>query len=236
MSLLELDHVGRRFTRGSRVALDDVSLAIEAGEMILVWGERRSGRSTLLRVAAGIEPPDAGVVRFDGHDIADRNKEVLGGGIGYCRKTFRAERGPTVLDQLVSSQFARRIPQATALTRAWRALERVQAGWCAPLETTDLKTEETVLVAIARALTSDPRLLIIDEPTIGVDPLKRDEILKLLRSLADGGIAILASAGEGTGLLGADRVLSLGKGMLRGELAPELAPVTELRHHRQARG
>ena len=90
-------------------------------------------------------------------------------------------------------------------------------------------------VALARALTSDPRLLVVDEPTIGLDPLERDRILRLLRSLANDGIAILASAGDGTGLLGADRVLSLRKGKLHGELTPELAPVTDLARHRQAR-
>lgn len=234
MSLLELDRVGK--CHGSEVALAGVSLTVDMGEMVVVWGERQSGRSTLLRIAAGIEPADTGMVSFEGNDLADRGAEMLGEAIGYCRRGFRPERGWTVLDQLVSSQFARRIPQTTALACAWKALERVHASWCAPLRATDLKTEETVLVAIARALTADPRLLILDEPTIGVDPLKRDDILKLLRSLADQGIAILASAGEGTALLGADRVLSLGKGTLQGELTPTLAPVTELKLHRQARG
>jgi ABC-type sugar transport system ATPase subunit len=236
MTLLDLKHVGRSFSCGSRVALDDVSFVIGAGEMVVVWGERQSGRSTLLRIAAGIETPDTGVVRFDGRNLADRGEEILGGGISYCRRQFRAYRGATVLDQLVASQLARRVPQSTALTRAWRALERVDANWCATVATTELKTEETVRVAIARALTSDPRLMVVDEPTIGVDLLKRDDILQLLRSLANDGIAILASAGEGTALLGADRVLSLGKGRLHGELTPDLAPVTDLSDRRQARG
>lgn len=236
MSLLELEHIGRSFNRGLRVALDDVSLSIDAGEMVVVWGERHSGRSTLLRIAAGIETPDRGTVRFGGRELVERSEDILGGGISYCRRQFRASGGQTVLDQLMAGQFARRVPRPKALTRAWRALERVQAAGCATLGTSELKTEETVRVAIARALTSRPRLMIVDEPTIGVDVLKRDDILELLRSLADEGIAILASCGEGTALLGADRVLSLGKGNLYGELTPELAPVTELSHRRQARG
>lgn len=116
------------------------------------------------------------------------------------------------------------------------SLERVGASWCAALAASELKTEEIVRVALARALTSDPRLLVIDEPTIGVDLLKRDDILKLLSSLANDGIAILASTGEGTGLLGADRVLSLSKGKLNGELTPDLASVSDLGHRRRARG
>ena len=88
-------------------------------------------------------------------------------------------------------------------------------------------------VSIARALTSEPRLLVIDEPTIGVALTARDGILGLLRSIADEGVAILTSTGEGTGFLGADRVLSLGKGKLSGETAPTLAPVTDITLRRQ---
>lgn len=234
--LLELEHVGKSYSRGSRVALDDVSLVIDAGEMVTVWGERRSGRSTLLRIAAGIEAPDTGVVRFAGRDATERGGVMFGGGVSYCRREFRLYRGPTVLDQLMASQLARRVSQSAALTHAWRALERVDAGWCATLIATELKIEETVRVAVARALTSDPRLIVVDEPTIGVDSLKRDNILELLRTLADNGIAILASAGDGTELLGADRVLSLSKGKLHGELTPSLASVNDLSLRRQARG
>lgn len=236
MTLLKLEHVGKCYKRGSRVALEDVSMDIDAGEMVVVWGERHSGRSTLLRITAGIETPDTGVVRFDGNDLAAQGGRLLGDGIGYCRRGLRGRWGPTVLDQLTTGQLGRRVPQPIALTRAWRALERVQAESCAELATLDLKTDETVRVSIARALTCEPRLLVIDEPTIGVDLLKRDDILKLLRSLADDGLAILSSAGDGTGFLGADRVLGLDKGKLHGELTPDLAPVENLDQHRQARG
>ncbi len=99
MALLELEHVGKRYKRGSRVALDDVSMEIHASEMVVVWGERQSGRSTLLRIAAGIETPDTGTVRFEGDEITTRDRKKLGQGVGYCRREFRRRRGPTVLDQ-----------------------------------------------------------------------------------------------------------------------------------------
>lgn len=236
MALLEFERVDKRYKRGSRVALDDVSLEIHAGEMVVIWGERQSGRSTLLRIAAGIEPPDTGTVRFEGGENTTRDQKKLGQGVGYCRREFPSRRGPTILDHLIAGQLGRRVPQSAALTRAWRALERVQARSCAELAATELTTDETVRVAIARALTCNPRLLVIDEPTLGVEPLDRDGILELLRSLADEGVAILSSTGEGTGFLGADRVLALDKGKLDGNLTPDLAPVTDLNRHRQARG
>jgi ABC-type sugar transport system ATPase subunit len=231
--LLELEHVSKR---GERVALDDVSLVIHAGEMVTVWGERRSGRSTLLRVAVGIEAPDTGVVRFAGRDLASGEEEMLGDGISYCRTAFRASAGQHIVDQLAAGQFARGIPRSTARARAWKALERVAAKECATRTSEELNGEEIVRVAIARALACEPRLLVIDEPTIGVDLIARDGILALLRSIADEGIAVLTSTDEGTGFLGADRVLALRKGKLRGEAVPELAPVTHLDRHRQARG
>jgi putative ABC transport system ATP-binding protein len=234
MALIELERIGKRYDRGSRVALDDVSMEIHAGEMLVVWGERRSGRSTLLRIAAGIEAPDTGTVRFDSDQLTARHRRLLGKGISFCRLEFRRNRGSTVLDQLIVGQLGRRVPQATALTKAWEALERVQARACADMEAIDLKSDETVRVAIARALTCEPRLLIIDEPTLGVEVTKRDAILKLLRSLTGDGIAVLSSTGDGPGFLGADRVLALEEGKLDGELTPRLAQVTDLNRRRQA--
>ena len=100
MSLLALEHVEKAYGSGSgrHVVLRDVSLEIEAGEMVAVWGLRRSGRSTLLRVAAGIEAPDAGSVRFEGHDLRGRSRgrEALGEQIGYCRKSWLLRRVPRV--------------------------------------------------------------------------------------------------------------------------------------------
>lgn len=236
MSLLELERVGMRPRRGSRVALEGVSMDIHSGEMVVVWGERQSGRSTLLRIAAGVETPDTGTVRFEGHDLTTRDRKKLGQGIGYCRREFHPRRGQTVLAQLISGQLSRRIPQAAALAHSLKALERVHASPCAEFAVNELTTNEVVRVAIARALARDPRLLVIDEPTLGVEPLDRDGILKLLRSLADDRMAILSSTGEGTGFLGADRVLALDKGKLDGELAPNLAPVADIGRYRQVRG
>ena len=236
MILLELEHVSKRSRPGVRDALDDVSLMISEGELVTVWGERRSGRSTLLRVAAGIEAPDKGFVRFAGQDLADRGKEKLGEGIGYCRTSFRASAGQHIVDQLAATQLARSVPRATARSRAWNALERVSAKECATRTSEELSADEIVRVAIARTLACQPRLIVIDEPTIGVELMARDGILALLRSIAEDGVAILTSTGEGTGFLGADRVLALHKGKLRGEIAPSLAPVADLDRHRRARG
>jgi ABC-type sugar transport system ATPase subunit len=229
MSLLELEHVGKCYgPLGEHVVLRDVSLQIEQDEMVAVWGMRRSGRSTLLRLAAGIERPDTGVVRFEGHDLSAREGERLGDGIGYCRKTFAASEGQRVLDHIVVDLLARGVPLKLAATRAREALERTGIGHCAMLRPAELDCAEAMRTAIARALSFTPRLLLIDEPTIGVDLLERDGILRLLLSLTEQGIAVLASTGETAGLSGA-RALALGEGELHGRQGRELATVVPLR-------
>jgi ABC-type multidrug transport system ATPase subunit len=231
MSLLAFESIGKQYADGlrERTVLREVTFELEAGELAAVWGLRRSGRSTLLRVAAGIEAPDSGVVRFDGRDLAENGEEVLGGGIGYCQKTFRSAEGKSVLDHIIVALLARGVPASAARASAREALERVGAGGCAKLRLAELDSGEAVRVALARTLALRPRLLVIDEPVKGVELLERDEILGLLRGLADEGVAVLASAGESTGLSGADRAFALSDGELRGGATGELAPVLPLR-------
>ena len=231
MSLLELEGVHKRYTdeSGERLVLRDVSLRADPGELVVVWGLRRSGRSTLLRVAAGIEPPDGGVVRFDGHDLAARGERLLGGGIGYCQKTLRFTDGQSALDHAMVGLLSRWVSPAAARSRALRALERTGAERCAEMTQRELSSAEAVRVALARTLALKPRLVMIDEPVKGVELIDRDPILSLLRSLADEGVAILASTGESTGLSEADRGLVLGDGELRGAPAARLTPVLPLR-------
>jgi ABC-type multidrug transport system ATPase subunit len=236
MTLLALERVSRRCGRGAheRAILRDVSLQVDAGELVAVWGLRRSGRSTLLRVAAGIERPDSGVVRFAGRELPARDFDELGGGIGYCQRAPRGAEGKLVLDELMVAQLARGVPVAAARARAREALARCGAEDCATHRSRELDGGEAMRVAIARAIALRPSLLVIDEPVKGVDLIERDGILSLLRSLADEGLALLISAGEATELAGADRALSLAGGELRGSLRPELAPVVPLRRQAQA--
>jgi ABC-type cobalamin/Fe3+-siderophores transport system ATPase subunit len=233
MSLLALEGVGRRYGRGSneRVVLREVTLELDGGELVVVWGLRHSGRTTLLRVAAGIEPADSGEVRFGGRKLNGGGNE-LGGGIGYCQRSFKGAEGRVVLEELMVGQLARGVLPGSARDHSRAALERCGVEHCATHRLEDLDGAEAMRVTIARALTLAPALLVIDEPTKGIDLIERDGILSLLRSLADEGIAILMSAGEATGLSGADRALSLADGELRGSLSPELASVVSL--HRRA--
>jgi putative ABC transport system ATP-binding protein len=230
MSLLELRGVGKSHVRRSRriQVLRDVSLEVDAGELVAVWGLRRSGRSTLLAVAAGIDPPDSGVVFFEGEDLNARGATVLGDGVGYCHQGVGVAGGRRVVDSVRAGLLARGVPVAVADSRAYEALQRVGVERFNDLVLGDLDAAEAVRVAVACALVLGPRVLVIDEPTKGVDLLERDEIVLLLRSLADEGIAILVSDGDGSGLSDANRALTLAGGELRGRGSPEIGEVLPL--------
>jgi ABC-type multidrug transport system ATPase subunit len=231
MSLLELSGIQKRAREGQleRLVLRDLSLTLDAGELAVVWGLRGSGRSTLLRVAAGVEAPDAGVVRFEGRDLAVHGEEMLGAGIGYCQKTLPRNGSQSVLDLVIVSLLARGVSSRQARSVAREALELAGVAGAASLSLSALDAAETVRVALARVLAFQPRLLVIDDPIGGVDLLARDGILALLRRTADDGAAVLASIGESTGLSGADRTLTLSEGELRGPAPAELADVLPLR-------
>lgn len=231
MSLLSVEHATKRYRRGrlEHVAIKDVSLEMEPGELVAVWGARRSGRSTLLRVAAGIESPEQGTVRFEGRDLARWRNSILGRRIGYCQTGFAAGVRGLVVEHIAAGLLAQHASPTDAMRRAQEMLVRVGAERCAQLECHELDGAEVAHVAIAGALVTSPALLVIDEPTNGVDLLERDPLLTLLRSIANEGTAVLMSTGEAQGLSGVDRALSIDNGELRGEVKPQDATVVPLR-------
>lgn len=220
MTLLSLDAVTKRYARGYRevAALSGVSLDVEAGDFVAIWGGSRSGKTTLLRVAAGIEPADGGRVAFDGRDLGalsrrDRARLLLDD-IGCMWQTGRITRGLSVLDHVALPRFKRR-SHARARAEAHDVLERVGVPQAAGARWHELTDGERTRVALAHALIRRPRLLLADEPTASLNMIEREQILGVLRSVADEArVAVVMTAPDAPNLLQSHRLMSLDGGHL----------------------
>jgi ABC-type methionine transport system ATPase subunit len=234
--LLTLAEVSKRYARGrqtsrERIALRWVSLEVAPGEFVAVWGRRRSGRTTLLEICAGLEKPSEGSVCFAGRDLAEQRMVGMREGIGFAQPHFSRMHG-VVVEQVATPMLKTHVRVESAQMRAYELLDRVGAADCAELAPEELEPSELVRVMLARALVMRPRLVLLDAPTSGVPAPERDAIFTLLRSLTrEEDLAVLMAVDEVPGLATvADRLLSIGNGELRGETRPaEPAPVFPLR-------
>ena len=220
MSVLSLTGVCLSFPRGRRHVirvLADVSFELDAGETVAVLAQRAQGKTSLLRIAAGIERPDRGHVRFEGEDIWEfserRRARLLGVQIGWV--------GPAVPDLDVPMLAYVALPlfasygKSEAYTRARRALQRVGAGECAEQTWGSLADWERALVAIAQGIAREPRLLLVDDLTLSLGLAEADEITRLLDTLAvERGFAVLMSVSDAAATSWSRRVATLAGGEL----------------------
>ena len=242
MSLLSLEHVSKRYPDGRReiAVLDDVSLVVDDGDFVGIWGVRRSGKSTLLQVAAGKEPPDEGSVSFAGEDVTrmspDRRVKLLRhGGIGLLSVDWSPERNKPVVEHVALPLLSDGMSLREAREPAWRALERVGIASCAYMPADRVSHGERVRVALAQTLVHGPRLLLVDEPAVPLRPSEGVELYELLRSLGrDSGLAIVIASEDIAPIRKARRMFSIDAGCLRSMDRPgTLVQFPERMHARQ---
>jgi putative ABC transport system ATP-binding protein len=245
MPLLALDRVHKSFRRGVRgvVALDDVSLELFGGDVYGVLGGARSGKTTLLRIAAGIESPDHGTVRFLDRELTSMSRRerqaMLRSDLGCIWHGQRPLRRLPVVDHVALPLIAHGMPRPQAVRRAEEMLQRVSAEDCIEAMLSDLSTSELVRVSVAQALVRKPRLILADQPTDTLTMVERDEILAILRSVAaEAQVGVLLTAGDANGLLRSTRFASLSDGRL---LIPEsndaeLVDLDGLRKRKRSQG
>jgi ABC-type lipoprotein export system ATPase subunit len=219
MTLLALERVSKSHWRGRHevVVLDDVSFDIDAGEFVAVFGQRAAGKTTLLRIAAGIEAPDSGTVRFEGQDVRGRRVPRLAGmheRIGWVGRRGPFASGMEMLHH-VTLPLLGRVEAHEAERRATRTLKRVGVGDLARARWHELSDAERTLVTIAHAIVRDPALLLADDPTSGLGVEERETVLALLRAIAEErGMAVLTTVPEVPDMLRSHRVMSLSDGEL----------------------
>lgn len=233
VSVLRLDCVTKRYRDGARqiVVLDRVSLQLRAGESVGIVGERRSGKTTLLRVAAGIELPDAGAVFFDGVQVGasidERAHMWRHGGIALVRGDWRPPPGRQALEQVAMPLLADGISAQEADRSAQLALQRVGAGELCGASIDMLGVAERFRVDLARALAREPRVLLIDEPALLPGPSDARRLYSLLRGLpAQLGLAIVIASEDVAAVAGLPSVHALGEGRLASS-RPSVADVIQ---------
>jgi ABC-type methionine transport system ATPase subunit len=217
MTLLVLQEVCRSYRDGlrPRLVLDHVSLEIDAGETIGVLAARRAGKTTLLKVVAGLEAVDSGSVCWEGQDLvqmsADRRARCRrGGGIALVSCDWRPVASGPVVSHIATPLYSDGLKMREAERRAHRALEWVQAPELGHRTTDRLGVSDRVRVELARALVREPRLLLVDEPAVLPRPSDAREFFGLLHGLPKQlGLALIIASEEVTALRGSHRVMNL---------------------------
>jgi putative ABC transport system ATP-binding protein len=165
-------------------AVDGVTLRIQAGEFVALYGPSGSGKSTLLMLVAGLLAPDQGSIVFDGRDVAAFSARESAAyrrhDVGLISQEFHLIPGATALDNAMIKLpvLGYTLREARAKTLPW--LERLGLGERASHRPEQLSMGERQRVAIARALVGEPGLLLADEPTGNLDSVRSKEILVLM--------------------------------------------------------
>ena len=172
---------GLRLTRGTRAILQGVNLDAEAGEIVALMGLSGSGKTTILRVIAGLETPDAG--------------EITAGKAGMVFQFHYLFEHLSAIDNVtLAPRHVQRVSVADARTRAQQLLDQLGVGHRAGALPRELSGGEAQRVAIARALAVDPPLLLLDEPTASLDPARKHDLGDALRALAAAGRALVMTS------------------------------------------
>jgi branched-chain amino acid transport system ATP-binding protein len=190
VSLLEIENLSARY--GRITALKGISLRVEPGEIVALIGANGAGKTTTLRAISGLVRAAGGRIRFDGHDLAGKAPhEIVRLGIGHAPEGRRIFPRMTVRENLELGAYTRSGKREIAadteriLTTFPRLRERVEqkAG--------TMSGGEQQMLAICRALMGRPRLLLLDEPSLGLSPLLVQTIFGVIREINAAGTTIL---------------------------------------------
>ncbi len=222
MSLLAFRQVSKRFPEGGReiAVLDRVSFEVEVGETVGLLASRRGGKTTLLKIAAGLMAPDEGSVLWDDHELASMSHDEAAHarrrhGIALVRGEWQTNRSAAVLEYVSLPLYSGDQNMIGAEDCALRALVSVGAPQLAHRDTSGLGLSERLLVELARAIVREPRLVLVDEPAVFRNQDDARAFYELLRSLPEKvGCALLIASEEVSALRGCKPMMGLSDGRL----------------------
>lgn len=221
MNLLEVVQLGKSF-RGLR-AVSEASFNVEAHSIVALIGPNGAGKTTLFNLIAGALAPDSGAVRFDGHRIDGlRPDQICARGIARTFQIVKPFAGLSVLDNVVVGALHRAANVSSARVRATAILAKLGMNSKRDLPASALTLPDRKRLEVARALATEPRLLLLDEVMAGLRPTECDEFVALLREInqRDGMTILLIEHVMRAVMALADRVIVLHHGEIIGMGSP----------------
>ena len=193
--MIELRGVSKEYGSPPVVALDDVSVTINPGEMVAVVGPSGSGKSTMMNMMGSLDRPSRGQVLIEGIDTTtlddDELTAIRGRRIGFVFQRFFLLPGVTTTDNVANGLLYTGTPLPERRRKAGAALEAVGLGHRLEHVPQQLSGGETQRVAVARALVHDPAVLLADEPTGNLDSRSSEAVMDLFRGLHRSGRTIV---------------------------------------------
>ncbi|MGW7694389.1 amino acid ABC transporter ATP-binding protein [Streptomyces asiaticus] len=221
--LIELRGVNKHF--GALHVLRDIELTVGRGEVVVIIGPSGGGKSTLIRTINRLETVQSGSIVVDGRPLPEEGKELarLRAEVGMVFQSFNLFAHRTVLANVMLGQTkVRRRPKQDAERRARELLGRVGLADQAGKFPAQLSGGQQQRVAIARALAMDPQVMLFDEPTSALDPEMINEVLEVMRQLAQEGMTMVVVTHEmGFARSAANRVVFMADGAVVEDRTPE---------------
>jgi putative ABC transport system ATP-binding protein len=213
-------------------AVDGVSLHVQPGEMVALYGPSGSGKTTLLLMIATLLDPTSGTVMINGHDVSALSERAASSfrltEMGFIRQNFDLLPGVTAIDNAVLKLLGS-VRWREAHLQITPLLERLGLGGRLQHRSETLSMGERQRVMIARALSTDPALLLADEPTGSLDSERSREVLELLRELCrERNVAVVLVSHDPLAAGYADRVFALRDGKLTDYQPDAAAPAPTL--------
>jgi putative ABC transport system ATP-binding protein len=219
--VIRLEQVGRLYRISEEVevrALEGVTLTVERGEFLAIMGSSGSGKSTLMNILGCLDAPTSGRYLLDGVDVRDIPEDDLADlrnrKIGFVFQSFNLVSRTSALANVELPLAYAGLPRADRRARALAALRAVAMENRRDHLPSELSGGQQQRVAVARALVTNPSLILADEPTGNLDSHSSEEILTILRRLNDDGRTVVLITHEEHVAAGARRIVRLGDGHL----------------------
>ena len=190
MAILEVAGVEKRF--GGLVAVSDFSFSLDEGEVVGLIGPNGAGKTTLFNVISGFYEPEKGHINFDGRDITSmRPDQICKLGLTRTFQVVRPFSQLSVLDNVMVGAYSRTSSDEVARSVAMETLEFLGMTSVAHQTARGLPVAARKRLEIARALATDPTVLLLDEAMAGLRPSEMDQIIEIVRKVGERGIALL---------------------------------------------